>query len=77
MWAAVYAPNGTVLVAGQTAYRPTYAATLETIGEKGPGAFYEGPIAEATVAAAQVRNGILSLSDLKGMNFASVEMTCS
>ena len=67
VWAAIYAPNGTLLVAGQTAYRPTYAKTLEVIAEKGPDAFYEGPIAEATVAAAKVRGGILSSTDLTGV----------
>lgn len=70
VWAAVYAPNGTVLVAGQTAYRPTYAQTLEAIAKKGPDAFYEGPIAQATVAAAKAKGGILSLADLKGEEYS-------
>ncbi|KAG8690782.1 hypothetical protein FRC09_011852 [Ceratobasidium sp. 395] len=33
-WAAVYAPNGTVAVAGQTIHRPTYAKTLQKIANE-------------------------------------------
>lgn len=68
--AAVYAPNGTVLTYGQTAYRPTYAKTLETIAEQGAVAFYEGSIAQATVKAAKAGGGILTLQDLKGTSKA-------
>lgn len=65
--AAVYAPNGTILTQGQTAFRPTYADTLEKIADQGADVFYEGPIAQASVNAARAKGGILSLQDLKSV----------
>ncbi|KAF8308059.1 gamma-glutamyltranspeptidase [Clavulina sp. PMI_390] len=65
-WAAVFAPNGTTLKQGDTAYRPTFAKTLETIAVKGVDVFYEGPMANYTVTAARAAGGIISLADLKG-----------
>ncbi|KAG9077393.1 hypothetical protein FS749_010732, partial [Ceratobasidium sp. UAMH 11750] len=64
-WAAVYAPNGTVAVAGQTIHRPTYAQTLQRIANEGVRAFYTGSIAKNTVAKAQANGGIITLNDLK------------
>lgn len=63
-FAAVYAPNGTILTLGAKAYRPTYAKTLETIAAHGANAFYTGAIANASVRAAQARRGIITLEDL-------------
>ncbi|KAG9077418.1 hypothetical protein FS749_010710, partial [Ceratobasidium sp. UAMH 11750] len=64
-WAAVYAPNGTVAVAGQTIHRPTYAQTLQRIANEGVRAFYTGSIAKNSVAKAQANGGIITLNDLK------------
>ncbi|KAJ1310978.1 hypothetical protein OPQ81_009487 [Rhizoctonia solani] len=65
LWAAVYAPNGTVAVAGQTIHRPTYAKTLQRIANEGADAFYTGSIANNIVAKAQANGGIITLNDLK------------
>ncbi|KAG8763918.1 hypothetical protein FRC12_008359 [Ceratobasidium sp. 428] len=64
-WAAVYAPNGTVAVAGQTIHRPTYAKTLQKIANEGVSAFYTGPIAKRSIAKARANGGIITLDDLK------------
>lgn len=64
VWAAVYAPNGTVAVAGQTIRRPTYAKTLQRIANEGVNAFYTGSIARNSVAKAQANGGIITLDDL-------------
>ncbi|KAG0432985.1 hypothetical protein HPB47_020335 [Ixodes persulcatus] len=37
----------------------------QTLGKKGPAAFYEGPVAEAVVNAVAAAGGVLSLQDLK------------
>lgn len=63
-WAIDFAPNGTVVQLGQTMTRKRYADTLETISNEGASAFYEGAIAEATIAAIQASNGTMTLQDL-------------
>jgi len=65
-WAIDFAPNGTRVQLGDTITRKRYADTLETIGSEGPDAFYEGPIAEATIRALQKSNGTMTLEDLSG-----------
>lgn len=65
-WAIDFAPNGTRVQLGDTITRKRYADTLETIGSKGPDAFYEGRIAEATIRALQRANGTMTLEDLSG-----------
>ncbi len=45
--------------------RERYASTLEMIAEHGPDAFYSGAIANATIAALQNSDGIMTLSDLE------------
>lgn len=65
-WAIDFAPNGTRVQLGDTITRKRYADTLETIGSEGPDAFYEGPIAEATIRALQKANGTMTLEDLSG-----------
>ncbi|KAK7046979.1 gamma-glutamyltranspeptidase [Favolaschia claudopus] len=64
LWAEVYAPNGTLLREGDTAYRKRYAETLELIAEHGADAFYNGRIAVNTAEAAYARGGILTAHDL-------------
>ncbi|KDN37763.1 hypothetical protein RSAG8_09918, partial [Rhizoctonia solani AG-8 WAC10335] len=65
LWAAVYAPNGTVAVSGQTIRRPTYAKALQRIADEGVNAFYTGPIANNIITKAQANGGIITLEDLK------------
>ncbi|KAH0836284.1 Gamma-glutamyltranspeptidase 3 [Fonsecaea pedrosoi] len=69
-WAIDFAPNGTLLGAGDTITRKRYADTLETIAQQGPDAFYRGPIAEATIAAVQAANGTMTLEDLHNYTVA-------
>lgn len=73
LWAEAYAPNGTLLKQGDTAYRKRYANTLETIALQGADAFYTGPIAENIVSTAQARGGIITLDDLK--NYTALTRT--
>jgi gamma-glutamyltranspeptidase/glutathione hydrolase len=64
-WAKVYAPNGTLAVAGQKLHRPHLAETLETVAVHGVKVFYEGPIAKRTIAKIRENGGIMTLDDLK------------
>ncbi|UZJ50718.1 hypothetical protein CBS101457_000038 [Exobasidium rhododendri] len=62
----VYCPNGTAVGLGDHIKRTRYADTLEIIGEKGADAFYDGPIANRTIAAIQSTGGIMTKEDLRG-----------
>ncbi|KAJ4480098.1 gamma-glutamyltranspeptidase [Lentinula aciculospora] len=66
IWAETYAPNGTVLVEGDTCYRKRYADTLETIAKQGANAFYTGNIAINTASTIYQNNGIMTTDDLAG-----------
>ncbi|KAI1431958.1 gamma-glutamyltransferase [Xylaria sp. CBS 124048] len=63
-WAEDFAPNGSLVALGETMYRKRYAATLQTVAEKGADAFYTGDIADATIATIESNNGTLTLEDL-------------
>ena len=65
-----FAPNGTLLGLNETLTRKRYADTLETIAERGPDAFYTGPIANATITALRAANGTMTLQDLKNYTVA-------
>ena len=65
-----FAPNGTLLGLNETITRKRYADTLETIAERGPDAFYTGPIANATINALQASGGTMTLKDLKSYKIA-------
>ncbi|KAF2645684.1 gamma-glutamyltranspeptidase 1 precursor [Massarina eburnea CBS 473.64] len=65
-----FAPKGSLLTLNETITRKRYADTLETIANDGPDAFYEGPIAEATIRALQASNGTMTLEDLKNYTVA-------
>ena len=69
-WAIDFAPNGTLLGVGDIITRKRYAATLASIADRGPDAFYKGPIAEATIAAVQAANGTMTLEDLRNYTVA-------
>lgn len=63
-WALDFAPNGTRLGLGEIITRRRFADTLEAIAERGPDAFYSGPIAESMINAIQASNGTMTLEDL-------------
>ncbi|SCZ95106.1 BZ3500_MvSof-1268-A1-R1_Chr11-3g03607 [Microbotryum saponariae] len=63
-WAEVYAPNGTLLVEGDTVYRKTYANTLEQVSWYGANRFYYGNIAKRTVQAIRAAGGIMTMQDM-------------
>ncbi|KAJ6109640.1 Gamma-glutamyltranspeptidase [Penicillium sp. IBT 16267x] len=63
-WALDFAPNGTRLGVGEIITRRRFADTLEAIAERGPDAFYSGPIAETMINAVQASNGTMTLEDL-------------
>jgi len=65
-----FAPNGYRIKLNETLTRRRYADTLETIAKQGPNAFYEGPIANATIQALQRANGTMTLEDLKNYTVA-------
>lgn len=69
-WAIDFAPNGKLLKVNDTITRRRFADTLEIIAQRGPSAFYEGPIAEATIRAVQAANGTMTLEDLKNYSVA-------
>ncbi|KAH9867369.1 hypothetical protein IAQ61_007961 [Plenodomus lingam] len=65
-----FAPHGRLLKLNETITLKRYADTLETIANEGPDAFYNGPIAEATVRALQASKGIMTLEDMKNYTVA-------
>ncbi|KAJ5628147.1 hypothetical protein N7490_010375 [Penicillium lividum] len=69
-WSLDFAPNGTRLPLGATITRKRLADTLETIAERGPDAFYSGPIAETMIKAVQDSNGTMTLEDLANYRVA-------
>ena len=58
-------PDGTALREGETLVQRDLAATLRAIADRGPRAFYEGPIAEKLVDAIKAAGGIMTVEDLK------------
>lgn len=58
--------NGAPPAPGTLLTLPGLAATLTAIAENGPAGFYEGPVAEAIVAAVNARGGRMDLADLAG-----------
>ena len=66
LFAETYAPNGTILVEGDTAYRLRFADTLEKISQTSADTFYSGEIAQGIVNTVQANGGIMTLDDLAG-----------
>ena len=60
---AIFFRDGAPLKAGERLVQADLAATLTAIAEGGPGAFYEGPIAQKIVAASDAHGGILRRRD--------------
>lgn len=74
-----FGPDGAPLIAGAVLKNKSYAATLKTIAEGGADAFYNGPIAEAIVAAvreAEGNPGVLSLTDLANYDVKERDPVC-
>ncbi|HUG94009.1 MAG TPA: gamma-glutamyltransferase [Planctomycetaceae bacterium] len=61
-----YLNGGTPWQAGDRFHSPQ-ADVLEAIAERGPDAFYGGPVAEAIVAEMQRGGGLITAADLAGM----------
>lgn len=61
--AKIFLKDGEPYQAGDTLRQPQLADTLSLIANKGPDAFYEGPIAQAVVKASQANGGILTRQD--------------
>jgi len=57
--------DGTTLAAGDRLVQSDLATTLEAIAQKGPRAFYEGPIAEQIATAVREAGGVMTAGDLK------------
>jgi gamma-glutamyltranspeptidase/glutathione hydrolase len=71
--------TGSARPIGDVLRNPEFAATLRAIAERGAGAFYEGPIAQAIVDAVRqspYRQGDLTLADLAGYQVKGREPVC-
>jgi gamma-glutamyltranspeptidase/glutathione hydrolase len=62
--AALFAPGGRLLRAGDTIRQPELGDTLERLGSDGPGPFYTGDIGAAIVEWVSARGGALTAADL-------------
>jgi gamma-glutamyltranspeptidase / glutathione hydrolase len=62
--AALFAPGGSVVRAGDVVRQPELADALERLGAEGPAPFYTGDIAAAIVEWLAERGGIVSAKDL-------------
>ncbi len=62
--AAVFFPGGVPLARGTLLRQPRLAQTLTLIADRGPSAFYDGPIADEIVAQMQRDGGIITKQDL-------------
>jgi gamma-glutamyltranspeptidase/glutathione hydrolase len=60
---AIFLDAGQPFAPGGRLVQTDLAATLEGIAKDGPGSFYEGPVAEAIVAASEAGGGLLSKAD--------------
>ncbi|KAI0099326.1 gamma-glutamyltranspeptidase [Nemania sp. FL0031] len=72
-WAQDFAPNGSLVILGETMYRKRYAETLQKVADHGADVFYTGEIAEATIATIQASNGTMTLADLASYKAISRE----
>jgi gamma-glutamyltranspeptidase / glutathione hydrolase len=65
--------DGSTLGPGDPLVQTDLAATLQAIAQKGPRAFYEGPVAEKLSAAVGAAGGVMTVDDLK--NYRAIERT--
>jgi len=64
--AALYAPGGTMVRAGDRLRNPALARTLTRLAEEGADSFYRGSLAEAIAADQRAHGGLITRADLKG-----------
>jgi len=64
--AALFAPRGSLLEAGETLRQPELGDALERLGRDGPTPFYSGDLAAAIVEWVSARGGMLTRDDLAG-----------
>src|SRR5262245_3238696 len=57
--------DGSVLAPGDLLVQADLAASLDLIARDGPGAFYDGPIAEKIVASVGAAGGVMTRDDLR------------
>jgi gamma-glutamyltranspeptidase / glutathione hydrolase len=62
--AAIYAPGGTLLAAGDTLRQPGLVTALELLRDEGAATVYRGEIAERLLALSEERDGLLTRADL-------------
>ncbi|MDH4361049.1 MAG: gamma-glutamyltransferase [Nitrospirota bacterium] len=60
-----FRPDGTTYRSGDRLIQKDLAWSLQQISEQGPGAFYEGPIAERVTAEMRAHGGLISQEDLR------------
>lgn len=76
--AAIFLNDGRSWREGERFIQKQLGATLRTIAADGPGAFYEGPIADAIAAASLANGGLLSKQDLAAYRVVErPPLTCS
>ncbi|KXF79112.1 gamma-glutamyltranspeptidase [Paramesorhizobium deserti] len=66
-------PDGKPYAAGETLAQADLAASLSSVSEQGPDAFYKGAIADAIVKASQENNGILAKEDFEQYQVRELE----
>lgn len=64
--AAIFTNKGHAWAPGAKLVQADLGRTLQLISDKGPGAFYQGPIAAQIVAASKAHGGIMTVADFAG-----------
>lgn len=64
-WRPIFAPEGRMLLEGETIRRTNYSRTLSAIASAGPDVFYKGPIADSIIRKIQATGGIMTNEDLE------------
>jgi gamma-glutamyltranspeptidase/glutathione hydrolase len=62
--AGTYLPGGRAPRAGQVFRNPDLARSLQAVADRGAAGFYEGPVADAILAASRARGGHITADDL-------------
>jgi gamma-glutamyltranspeptidase / glutathione hydrolase len=71
--AALFAPGGKVVRAGDIVRQPELADALDRLGTEGPAPFYTGDIAAAIVECLEAGGGIVTAEDLAGYGVVARE----
>ncbi len=62
--AAIHAPNGRLLTAGDRLHQPGLVRALEALAEEGPRSVYAGTVAESLLELVRERGGLVTRDDL-------------